>query len=141
MPEPTATLVDSCVLLDLFTDDPVWGRWSTERLAAAARRGALFINDLVYAEVSVGFSTIEAFDEALEEARIEVRPLPRAADFLAGKAFLAYRSRVGAKGSPLPDFFIGAHAAVTAVPLLTRDPRRVRAAYPSLVLDCPEVAP
>lgn len=132
------TLVDSCVLLDVFTDDPVWASWSADRLRTAARRGPLFINDIVYAEVSVGFSAIETFDQALTDAGIEWRALPRAADFLAGKAFLSYRARGGAKTSPLPDFLIGAHAAVEGVPLLTREPRRVRKAYPRLVLDCPE---
>jgi predicted nucleic acid-binding protein len=130
----TGVLVDSSLVLDLFTDDPIWGERSRRALAEAAAEGDLLIDDMVYAEVSVGFSRIEELDEALGGAGFTLAPMPRAALFLAGKAFLAYRKRGGAKTSPLPDFIIGAHAAVSGLPLLTRDPARVRSAYPKLEL-------
>jgi Predicted nucleic acid-binding protein, contains PIN domain len=127
-------LVDSSVVLDLFTDDPVWGEVSRRALAQALAEGELLIDDIVYAEVSVGFSRIEELDRALFGAGFTLSPIPREALFLAGKAFVAYRRRGGAKTAPLPDFIIGAHAAVTGLPLLTRDPRRVTSAYPKLKL-------
>ena len=126
------TLVDSSVVLDLFTDAPIWGESSRRALAEASAMGELLIDDIVYAEVSVGFSRIEALDEAIGGAGFVLAPIPREALFLAGKAFLAYRRRGGTKSAPLPDFIIGAHAAVSGLPLLTRDPERVRAAYPRL---------
>jgi len=126
------TLVDSSVVLDLFTDAPIWGESSRRALAEASAMGELLIDDIVYAEVSVGFSRIEALDEAIGGAGFVFAPIPREALFLAGKAFLAYRRRGGTKSAPLPDFIIGAHAAVSGLPLLTRDPERVRAAYPRL---------
>lgn len=132
------TLVDSSVVLDLFTDDPIWGEPSRRALAIALSEGELLIDDIVYAEVSVGFSRIEELDEALDGAGFTLSPIPRSALFLAGKAFLAYRRRGGAKTAPLPDFIIGAHAAVAGLPLLTRDPERVRSAYPRLELPAVE---
>lgn len=134
MNEPTGTLVDSSVLIDLFTDDPVWASWSVASLRYASLQGPLWINETIFSEVSISFTSIEAFREALAEIKVDVKPLPLEAAFLAGKAFVAYRARGGAKTTPLPDFFIGAHAAVQGIPLLTRDPRRVRQAYPRLVL-------
>jgi predicted nucleic acid-binding protein len=134
---PTAgTLVDSNVLLDLFTEDPRWADWSERRLADAIDNGPTIINPIVYAEVSIRFERIEELDRALPAA-IEREQLPWEAGFLAGKCFVAYRQRGGHRRSPLPDFYIGAHAAVTGRALLTRDPSRYRSALPRLVLICP----
>ncbi|MDQ6972097.1 MAG: type II toxin-antitoxin system VapC family toxin [Mariprofundaceae bacterium] len=131
-------LVDSNVLLDIATDDPVWGDWSAEQLSLCADQGALIINPIIYAEVSVGFQRIEEVD-ALLDAEVFLRePLPWEAGFLAGKAFLAYRRRGGNKSSVLPDFYIGAHAAISGFTLLTRDARRYRTAYPKLELISPD---
>ena len=129
-----AVLVDSCVVLDLFTADPVFYESSFACLALWAARGDLLIDDIVYAEVSVGFNRIEELDRALGGAGFRHSPIPREALFLAGKAFLAYRRRGGVKTAPLPDFIIGAHAAVAGLPLITRDPKRVRAAYPGVTV-------
>jgi predicted nucleic acid-binding protein len=133
----TTTLVDSNVLLDLATDDPRWGLWSAQALGAAADSGPLVINALVYAEVSIGFSTIEDLDDALPADAIEREPLPYEAAFLAGKAFLAYRQRGGNRSAPLPDFYIGAHAAVRQYRLLTRDAKRYRTYFPTVELITP----
>jgi predicted nucleic acid-binding protein len=132
----TITLVDSNVLLDVATEDPDWGRWSTEALASAANEGPLLINALVYAEVSIGFSTIEELDDAVPPDIFTRVPLPYEAAFLAGKAFLTYR-RGGVKTTPLPDFYIGAHAAVSGHRLLTRDARRYRTYFPTVELIAP----
>ncbi len=132
------TFIDSCVLLDIFTDDPVWVSWSLKHLRSAAMNGPLIINTIVYAEISIGFSRIETLDEILAETGIEIRELPRSAAFLAGKAYKAYRSRGGKRSAPLPDFFIGAHAAVLGVPLITRDPKRMRQVFSGLNLVYPE---
>lgn len=132
-----STLVDSNVLLDILTEDGSWYDWSAEALRAEADRSILVINPVIYAEVSVRFARIEELDEALPEDLFRRDPLPWEAGFLAGKAFLNYRRRRGAKRSPLPDFYIGAHAAVAGIALLTRDPSRYRAYYPSLELICP----
>lgn len=133
-------LVDSNVLLDVLTEDPAWYDWSAQALARAAADRQLCINPLVYAEVSAGFERIEALDEALPAADFARLPLPWEASFLAGKAFLAYRRRGGSRHSPLPDFLIGAHAAVAGLPLLTRDARRYRTHFPTLALIAPEPA-
>ncbi len=130
------TLVDSNVLLDLFTEDPTWLAWSRDALAGAIDAGSVIINPIVYAEVSVRFELIEELEDALPEL-IQREELPWAAAFLAGKCFLDYRRRGGSKRSPLPDFYIGAHAAVTGRALLTRDPTRYRGVLPSLNLVCP----
>jgi predicted nucleic acid-binding protein len=132
------TLVDTNVLLDLVTDDPVWADWSIQQLDAAAIRGLLTINGIVYAELSVRFERIEDLDTALEEAGITLEEIPRAALFLAGKAFQRYRSAGGTRSGVLPDFFIGAHAAVAGLPLLTRDVQRYRTYFPSLSLISPQ---
>jgi predicted nucleic acid-binding protein len=124
-------LVDSNVLLDIFTDDPAWATWSTERLAEAFDAGPVVINPIVYAEVSVAFARIEALEDALPE-QIGREDLPWEAAFLAGKCFVDYRRRGGARRSPLPDFYIGAHAAVTGRALLTRDAKRYGALLPTL---------
>lgn len=131
------TLVDTNVLLDLVTDDPVWADWSIRRLDAASMRGRLFINAVVYAELSVRFGRIEDLDRVLEDSGVTVEEIPRAASFLAGKVFQQYRSLGGNRTGVLPDFFIGAHAAILGVPLLTRDVRRYRTYFPSLGLIAP----
>ena len=130
------TLVDSNVLLDLFTEDPKWVQWSQDALAAAIDGGPVFINPIVYAEVSVRFERIEELEDALPVS-IQREELPWAAAFLAGKCFLDYRRRGGSRRSPLPDFYIGAHAALTDRALLTRDSTRYRSVLPSLDLICP----
>jgi predicted nucleic acid-binding protein len=129
-------LVDSNVLLDIFTDDPAWAAWSTDRLAEAFDAGPVLINPLVYAEVSVAFARIEALEEALP-AQLGREDLPWEAAFLAGKCFVEYRRRSGTRRSPLPDFYIGAHAAVSGRALLTRDAKRYRALLPPLTLISP----
>lgn len=130
-------LVDSNVLLDVLTDDPRWGAWSAAQLDAAATKSELAINPIIYAEVSVGFERIEDLDAALAPDVFRRLPLPWEAGFLAGKAFLDYRRAKGARASPLPDFYIGAHAAIEGMRLLTRDVKRYRTYYPKLALICP----
>ena len=132
-----ATLVDTNVLLDLVTDDADWADWSIAQLDAAALRGGLAINDVVYAELSVRFATIEALDAMLGQAGIVIEPMPRAALFLAAKVFRSYRSSGGGKTGVLPDFFVGAQAAVAGLPLLTRDARRYRTYFPRVDLITP----
>jgi len=132
-----AVLVDSSVLLDLMTEDPRWYTWSAGALERAADSLRLVINPIVYAEVSVRFSRIEDLEEALPKALIEREPIPYEAAFLAGKSYLAYRRRGGRKRSPLPDFFIGAHAAVAGYSLLTRDAARYRTYFPRLSVIAP----
>lgn len=131
------TLVDTNVLLDLLTNDAEWADWSQRQLEAAAVRGPLQINDVVYAELSVGFQRIEELDAVLAAAQIEMAPIPREALFLAGKVFQRYRAGGGSRTGVLPDFFIGAHAAVASLPLLTRDVRRYRTYFPTLTLVAP----
>jgi predicted nucleic acid-binding protein len=132
-----ATLVDSNVILDVATGDPRWGPWSESALVQAADQGVLVITPLVYAEVSIRFDTIEELDAALPPDVFMREPLPLAAGFLAGKAFLAYRRRGGRRSSPLPDFYVGAHAAINGHRLLTRDAKRYRAYFPTLELIAP----
>ena len=132
------TLVDSNVLLDLVTDGEAWADWSQAQLEYAAMRGPLVINDIIYAEVSTRYATPDAVDAALTDLNIEVSGLPRAALFLAGKAYLRYRAAGGVRTGVLSDFFIGAHAAVEDVPLLTRDTRRYRSYFPTITLIAPE---
>jgi predicted nucleic acid-binding protein len=132
----SGVLVDSNVLLDLFTDDPVWGSWSEARLAEAFDAGQVVIDPIVYAEISVAFERIETLDSVLPD-QVGREALPWEAAFLAGKCFLEYRRRGGAKRSPLPDFYIGAHAAVTGRTLLTRDASRYATLLPGLRLITP----
>ena len=132
-----AVFVDSCVLLDVFTEDPTWFAWSATALENAADEGPLVINAVVYAEISVRFARIEELELALASNGFDHRSIPREAAFLAGKIFLQYRRAGGRKVAPLPDFLIGAHAAVEHLPLLTRDVRRFRANFPSLHLISP----
>jgi predicted nucleic acid-binding protein len=135
---PPATLIDSCVLLDLFTEDPVWEPWSSKVVEQAGDEGRLVINPIVYAEVSVRFGAIEELDDVLAPEDFDREALPYEAAFLAGKAFAEYRSRGGQKASPLPDFYIGAHAAVRRYRLITRDAQRYRSYFPGLQLIAPE---
>jgi hypothetical protein len=131
------TLVDTNVLLDLFTNDARWAEWSIGQLDTANLRGGLAINDVVYAELSVRFTAIEVLDAALDEGGIALSPTPRAALFLAGRVFQRYRGVGGAKTGVLPDFFVGAHAAVSRLPLLTRDVGRYRTYFPTVELISP----
>lgn len=130
-------LVDANVLLDVLTDDAHWFDWSAAQLDACAKHAELCINPIVYAEVSVGFERIEELDDALPPDAFTRLELPWDAGFLAGKAFVQYRRAKGSRSSPLPDFYIGAHAAIEGMALLTRDARRFRTYYPKLELICP----
>jgi len=132
------TLVDSNVLLDIATEDPVWLGWSLEALASAAEQGPLVINPVIYAEVSVRFSSIEQLEDALPSDDFRRAQIPWEAAFLAAKAFVGYRRAGGVRSAPLPDFFIGAHAAVDELHLLTRDAARYRSYFPSVSLTSPE---
>ncbi len=131
------TLVDTNILLDLVTNDAVWVDWSQRQLEAAAVRGAVLINDVVYAELAVGFLRVEEVDAVLATAQVEMTAMPREALFLAGKVFQRYRAGGGTRSGVLPDFFIGAHAAVAQLPLLTRDVRRYRTYFPTVQLIAP----
>jgi predicted nucleic acid-binding protein len=133
----TATLVDSNVILDVASQDDEWLDWSGAMLTAAAERGPVVINPVVYAEVSTRYATIESLDAALPQEFYTRAPLPWEAAFLAAKAFRLYRQRGGTKTSVLPDFFIGAHAAIAGMTLLTRDARRYRTYFPKLRLIAP----
>ncbi len=133
----TATLIDSNVLIDLFQPDGLWGEWSANAVKAAARSGPLIINPVIYAEVSIAFQHPEDLDAALPEAWFRREELPWRAAFLAGKAFLAYRRKEGARTSPLPDFYIGAHAAVAGYSILTRDKGRFATYFPMVRLIIP----
>jgi predicted nucleic acid-binding protein len=125
------------VILDIFTEDTEWLDWSAAALERSAESGRLIINPIVFAEVSIRFDTIEDLDDALPEEYFVREALPWPAAFLAGQAFMGYRRRGGGRQYPLPDFYIGAHAAVAGYSLLTRDPRRYRAYFPRLPLIAP----
>ena len=131
------TLVDSNVLLDVMTEDEEWLDWSAAALARAADTSQLVINPIVYAEVAARFARIEDLEETLPREYYERRPLPWDAAFLAGRCFVKYRRRGGARRSPLPDFYIGAHAAIEGLTLLTRDPKRYRSYFPGLLILSP----
>jgi predicted nucleic acid-binding protein len=133
-----ATLVDSCVLLDIITGDDTWADWSAAQLAAAMDAGRVVINPLIYAEVSVSYETIEELDASLPAGDYEREALPFPAGFAAGKAFLRYRRSGGDKRSPMPDFYIGAHAALAGYRLLTRDVARYRTYFPTIDIVSPE---
>ena len=133
----TDILVDSNVILDVVTEDPQWFEWSAQMLTNYAEQGNLVINPIIYAEISIGFNQPEEVEAALPEDFFRRDSLPYAAAFLAGQSFLEYRRRGGEQRSPLPDFYIGAHAAVTAMPLLTRDVNRYRTYFPSVLLITP----
>jgi len=130
-------LVDTNVLVDVLQDDPQWAEWSIGQLRAQARLHQLAINPVIYAEISLSFSTIESLDEVIDTLGLVVQDIPRPALFLAAKAFARYRQRSGSRQQVLPDFFIGAHAAVQGWPLLTRDASRFRSYFPGLVVLAP----
>lgn len=131
------TLVDSNVLLDILTEDSAWRAWSGDALAEVAEAGPVYINPVIYSEVSVRFTTIEALEDALPPQDYRREFIPWEAAFLAGKVFLDYRRNHGTKSTTLPDFFIGAHAAITGLEILTRDVGRYRTYFPSVPLIAP----
>lgn len=133
----SGVIVDSCVLLDVFGNDPHWADWSEEQLESYAQQGALYINPIIYTEISIGFERIELLEQVIADAKLQMLPLPNAALFLAGKAFQAYRKNKGTKSSTLPDFFIGAQAAVLKLPLLTRGTARYKTYFPTVELIFP----
>ena len=131
-------LVDSNVILDIFLDDPKWADWSETALANASYNSKLYINQIVYTEVSIGFKRIEELESALHAGGFQMLEIPKEALFLAGKAYLSYRRNSGTKKSPLPDFYIGAQAAVLNMDMITRDEGRYRTYFPTVRLICPE---
>jgi predicted nucleic acid-binding protein len=132
-------LVDTNVLIDVIDNDPVWADWSQEQLDLANAVGPVGINDVVYAELSIGFGDTSALDGVMVRAGVSVEPMPRTALFLAARAFLQYRAAGGLRTGVLPDFFIGAQASAIRVPLITRDPRRYRRYFPGVELITPSV--
>ncbi len=130
-------LVDSNVILDVFLDDPKWADWSESRLVACSQTGALCINPIIYSEISVSFKRIEALELAIAQAGFHMLEIPKEALFLAGKVFLQYRRRRGSKRTPMPDFYIGAQAAVMNMELITRDTARYRSYFPTVELIAP----
>lgn len=134
-------LIDSNVLLDVMTKDPAWYQWSSTTIKHHLAQGTLLINPIIYAEVSVGYAHQEALDAVLPDSVFKREPLPWEAAFIAGKAFLKYRRSGGNKTSPLPDFYIGAHAQITKISLITRDARRYRTYFPSVDLITPNDDP
>lgn len=131
------TFVDTNVLLDLLKDDPLWARWSERQLEIAAANGPLMANEVVFAELCIGASSVEDAEAMLAAAGVQIATSPKPALFLAAKAYVAYRRRGGSRTGVLPDFFIGAHAAIVGAPLLTRDARRYRTYFPKLALIAP----
>jgi predicted nucleic acid-binding protein len=127
-------LVDSCVLLDLFTDDDNWADWSENTLDKFSQTNTLYINSVIYTEVSIGFNKVEEVEAAVDALDVKVLEMPREALFLTGKVFLKYRKNKGTKNSPLPDFFIGAHASVSQFGLVTRDIEKFKRYYPKVNL-------
>ena len=132
-----STLIDSNVLIDLFDEGSEWREWSDAMLTQCANQGPLVINPVILAEVSAGFASYEAVNQHLPEEFVRREPLPWEAAFLAARAFVIYRHDGGERRSPLPDFYIGAHAAVAGHTLLTRDPRRYRHYFPKLRIVSP----
>lgn len=130
-------LVDSNVILDIFLDDPNWVDWAEETLVQYGHTGVLFINPIVYTEVSIGFKRIEELESAIQRAGFQMLAIPKEALFLAGKVFLQYRRQKGTKSSPLPDFYIGAQAAVMNLDIITRDVGRYRTYFPTVQLITP----
>lgn len=133
-------LVDTNVLVDVLENDPDWADWSIGQLRAQAKVRRLAINPIIYAELSLTFSTVEALDKTIEALGLVLIELPRPALFLAGKAFMRYRRQGGTKSNVLGDFFIGAHAAISCHPVLTRDTRRYAAYFPGVTLIAPSVS-
>ncbi len=137
----TDTLVDTNVLLDVAEDDPRWAAWSSFHIAEASNEGALVINQVIYAELAAGFTSIEDLDATLTPDRYRRENVPWDAAFAAGHAFIVYRERGGTRTSPLPDFYIGAHAAVRGYRLLTRDRGFYRNYFPTIAIVSPETHP
>ena len=133
-----AVLVDSNIILDVFTDDPYWVDWSESMLEEYSIYSTLYINPIIYSEISIGFSRIEDLESAIIKTGFQMLDFPKEALFLAGKAFLKYKKKKGAKSSPLPDFFIGAQAAVLDIALITRDVSRYRTYFPRVKLITPQ---
>lgn len=133
----TRILVDSNIILDIILEDKKWASWSSTKLEELSEQAVLVINQAIFAEISIGFQRIEEIEDALPETFFIRESIPWEAAFLAGKCFLKYRQAGGTKGSPLPDFFIGAHAAVKKYALITRDAARYRTYFPTVVLHCP----
>ena len=131
-------LVDSNIILDVFLDDPIWAEWSESKLEEFSSITKLFINPVVYSEVSIGFKRIEDLESALNRGGFQMLEIPKEALFLAGKAFLKYRKNRGTRKSPLPDFYIGAHAAILGMDLITRDESRYRTYFPTVKLISPK---
>lgn len=131
-------LVDSNVLLDIFLDDPDWAGWSLAALANASNNSILYINQIIYTEISIGFNRIEELESALYKGGFQMLEIPKEALFLAGKVYQNYRRNQGTKRSPLPDFFIGAQAAVLGMDLITRDKGRYGTYFPTVRVICPE---
>jgi predicted nucleic acid-binding protein len=131
-------LVDTNVLIDVLQDDPKWAGWSQEQLEAASLTDRLAINPVIYSELSIAFDRIEELEAVIDEAKLSVEPMPREALFLAGKVFLGYRRRQGGRQSVLPDFYVGAHAAVVDCAILTRDVGRYRSYFPTVRLIAPD---
>ncbi len=131
--------IDSCVLLDLFTNDPKWANWSENVLEQYSHTNTLYINSIVYTEISIGFNQIEEVEMAISELGIRVLEIPREALFLTGKTFLKYRKNKGTKNSPLPDFFIGAHVSVSKFNLITRDVSKYKTYFPQVKLIYPGI--
>lgn len=132
-------LVDSNVILDIFLNDPQWADWSEATLNQYGTSNELIINPIVYTELSIGFNRIEELEDAVERAGLHMLEITKEALFLAGKVFLQYRRNKGTKSSPLPDFFIGAHAAILDVGLITRDVARYKTYFPTVNLICPTI--
>ncbi len=131
-------LVDSNIILDVFLDDPIWAEWSEAVLNEYSNHTSLFINQIIYTEISIGFKKIEELEVALSKSGFRMLEIPKEALFLAGKAFLNYRKHKGVKKSPLPDFFIGAQAAVLDLELITRDKHRYQTYFPTVKIISPE---
>jgi predicted nucleic acid-binding protein len=136
-----ATIVDTNVLVDFFQQDSPWRSWCDQQIEESRRLGAIVINPIIFAELAAGFPTMELLDAALDPSKFQREDLPWEAAFLAGKAYLGYRRSGGDRRSPLPDFYIGAHAAVKAYRLLTRDLARYRTYFPALEIIAPDTHP
>ena len=132
-------LIDSCVLLDLFTDDPHWANWSENILERYNQTNTLYINSIIYTEVSIGFIKIEEVEAAISALNIKVLEIPREGLFLSGKTYLNYRKNKGTRNSPLADFFIGAHASVSNFALITRDTSKYKTYFPQVKLIHPKI--
>jgi len=130
-------IVDSNIILDVFVNDPKWADWSESKLDEYDQLGILYINSIVYSEISIGFRRIEDLESAIAKAGFEILQIPKEALFLAGKAYLKYKKRKGTKRTPLPDFFIGAQAAVQNLDLITRDVSKYQSYFPTVKLIAP----